>query len=160
MAVVGRIARPHGIRGQVIVNPETDFPDERFQPGAELFVERRRPTSSALIVATVAVSQGRPVVGFAGVDDMNAASALAGLELRVPADRLARVAGRTCSTGTTWSAARSRRADGARVGDGHGRRRHARRQPAGGGRPATAKLLIPLASEICRDRSTPAASGS
>ena len=40
MALVGRIARPHGIRGQVIVNPETDFPEERFQPGAELFVER------------------------------------------------------------------------------------------------------------------------
>ena len=41
MALVGRIARAHGIRGQVIVNPETDFPDERFQPGAELFVQRR-----------------------------------------------------------------------------------------------------------------------
>ena len=40
MAVVGRIARAHGIRGQVIVNAETDFPDERFQPGAELFIER------------------------------------------------------------------------------------------------------------------------
>ena len=40
MALVGRIARPHGIRGQVIVNPETDFPEERFQPGAELFIER------------------------------------------------------------------------------------------------------------------------
>ena len=38
MAVVGRIARPHGIRGQVILNAETDFPDERFQPGSELFV--------------------------------------------------------------------------------------------------------------------------
>ena len=33
MALVGRIARAHGIRGQVIVNPETDFPDERFRPG-------------------------------------------------------------------------------------------------------------------------------
>ena len=40
MALVGRIARPHGVRGQVIVNPETDFPEERFQPGAELFIER------------------------------------------------------------------------------------------------------------------------
>ena len=40
MALVGWIARAHGIRGQVIVNPETDFPEERFQPGAELFVER------------------------------------------------------------------------------------------------------------------------
>ena len=33
MALVGRIARPHGIRGQVIVNPETDFPEERFRAG-------------------------------------------------------------------------------------------------------------------------------
>ena len=40
MAVVGRIARAHGIRGQVVVNLETDFPEERFQPGAELFIER------------------------------------------------------------------------------------------------------------------------
>ena len=40
MAVVGRIARPHGLKGQVIVNPETDFPEQRFQPGAELFVSR------------------------------------------------------------------------------------------------------------------------
>ena len=40
MALVGRIARAHGIRGQVIVNPETDFPEDRFQPGAELFIER------------------------------------------------------------------------------------------------------------------------
>ena len=36
MAVVGQIARAHGIRGQVIVNPETDFLEQRFQPDAEL----------------------------------------------------------------------------------------------------------------------------
>ena len=47
MAVVGRIARAHGIRGQVIVNPETDFPEERFQPGAELFVNRARRRRAA-----------------------------------------------------------------------------------------------------------------
>ena len=29
MAVVGRVARPHGIRGQVVLNLETDFPHER-----------------------------------------------------------------------------------------------------------------------------------
>ena len=40
MAVVGRIARAHGRLGQVIVNPDTDFPGERFHAGAELFVER------------------------------------------------------------------------------------------------------------------------
>jgi len=87
MALVGRIARAHGIRGQVIVNPETDFPDERFQPGAELFVESGGQIETRT-VETVRFHRGRPVIGFAGVDTMNDAEKLVGLELRVPLDRL------------------------------------------------------------------------
>ena len=37
MVLVGRIARPHGLRGQVVVNPETDFVEERFRPGERLW---------------------------------------------------------------------------------------------------------------------------
>jgi 16S rRNA processing protein RimM len=88
MALVGRIARAHGIRGQVIVNPETDFPDERFQPGAELFVQRGG-TVEALTVTTARFHRDRPVIGIAGVETMNDAETLAGLELRVPVERLA-----------------------------------------------------------------------
>jgi 16S rRNA processing protein RimM len=88
MAVVGRIARAHGLRGQVIVNPETDFPDERFRPGAELFIERGG-TVQALTVTTARFHRERPVIGIAGVDSMNGAEALAGQELRVPVERLA-----------------------------------------------------------------------
>jgi 16S rRNA processing protein RimM len=87
MALVGRIARAHGIRGQVIVNPETDFPDERFQPGAELFIERRGRVER-LTVITARFHRDRPVIGIAGVETMNDAEALAGQELRVPIDRL------------------------------------------------------------------------
>ena len=88
MALVGRIARAHGIRGQVIVNPETDFPDERFQPGAELFIERGGKVE-ALTVTSARFHRERPVIGIAGVETMNDAEALAGQELRVPIDRLA-----------------------------------------------------------------------
>ena len=88
MAVVGRIARAHGIRGQVIVNAETDFPDERFQPGAELFIERGGKIET-LTVTTARFHRERPVIGMAGVETMNGAEALAGQELRVPIDRLA-----------------------------------------------------------------------
>ena len=88
MAVVGRVARPHGIRGQVIVNPETDFPDERFQPGAEVFVNRAGRAES-IPLTPVRFQQQRPVIGLHGIEDMNAAAALAGAELRVPTDRLA-----------------------------------------------------------------------
>ena len=90
MAVVGRIARAHGIRGQVIVNSETDFPRERFRPGAEFFVNRTgRPDDiETLVVKTARFQQDRPVIAVEGVDDMNAAIKLAGVELRVPVEQL------------------------------------------------------------------------
>ncbi len=83
MALVGRIARAHGIRGQVIVNPDTDFPEQRFRPGSRLFI-KRADRVDPVEITTVRFHRDRPVIGLAGVDDMNAASALAGAELRVP----------------------------------------------------------------------------
>src|SRR5262249_56141208 len=88
MALVGRIARAHGLRGQVIVNLETDFPEERFQSGAELFVERGGRVEP-LTVTTVRFHRDRPVIGLRGVESMTEAEALAGLELRVPVNALA-----------------------------------------------------------------------
>jgi 16S rRNA processing protein RimM len=88
MALVGRIARAHGNRGHVIVNPETDFPDERFRPAAEIFIEVGGCVK-ALRLTSVRFQNGRPVLGIAGVDTMDDAEALAGFELRVPADWLA-----------------------------------------------------------------------
>lgn len=88
MALVGRIARAHGNRGQVIVDLETDFPDQRFRPGAELFIARGGRLE-ALRATAVRFQRDRPVLTLDGVDTMDAAEALAGLELRVPVDRLA-----------------------------------------------------------------------
>lgn len=88
MAVVGRIARAHGIRGQVIVNLETDFPEARFRPGATLFAERGGALTP-LTLTTVRFQNGRPVIGMQGVETMNEAEQLAGLELRVPVEALA-----------------------------------------------------------------------
>jgi len=91
MAVVGRIARAHGIRGQVIVNLETDFPEERFKPGSQVFAKRGVSVDAleVLTVTTVRFQGGRPVLGIEGVGTMNDAEALAGLELRVPVEQLA-----------------------------------------------------------------------
>src|SRR5882672_9126000 len=88
MALVGRVARAHGIHGQVIVNPETDFPAERFRPGAELFMERGGRVEG-LRVTTARFHRERPVIGIDGIETMNDAETLAGYELRVPIDRLA-----------------------------------------------------------------------
>ena len=87
MVFVGRIARPQGHRGQVIVNPATDFPDERFAAGAVLHT-MREGRLERLTVAAMRMHQGRPVLMLEGVGTMNEAQALAGLELRVPAAAL------------------------------------------------------------------------
>src|SRR3954470_21830044 len=88
MALVGRVARPHGLRGHVFVNPDTDFPVERFHRGAELFVSRGGAVES-LVIEEVRFQQERPVIAFRGVDSVDAAKRLAGAELRVPFAQLA-----------------------------------------------------------------------
>jgi 16S rRNA processing protein RimM len=147
MALVGRIARPHGIRGQVIVNPETDFPAERFHAGAELFVSRAG-RAEPITITTVRFQQERPVIGLVGVDDMNAAAALAGAELRVPIERLSILPPDTyyrhdligCAVETTVGTIIGR------VDDVEGTMGGSRLVVAadGGG-----EVLVPLAAEIC-----------
>ena len=146
MAVVGRVARPHGLRGDVVVNPETDFIAERFRPGATVWT-RAAGREEQLTIASARVQNGKPVVGFEGLSSIEAVERLAGLELRVPEESLQPLeAGRYyehqlvgCSVET---------ADGARVGtvarvDGG----------AGGSRlvveGARGEILIPLAVDIC-----------
>jgi len=87
MAVVGRVARPHGLRGDVVVNPETDFVAERFRPGATVWM-RSAGREEQLTIGSARVQNGRPVVGFVGLSSIEAAERLAGLELRVPEEAL------------------------------------------------------------------------
>ena len=87
MVLVGRIARAHGNRGQVIVDPATDFPEERFRAGSVLHIHRGDVTEY-LTVEHVRFHRGRPIIGIAGIDTMNGAEALAGTELRIDADAL------------------------------------------------------------------------
>ena len=87
LLLVGRVARTHGNRGQVIVNPETDFAEERFCIGQILFVGPDEQAVPRRITAA-RFHQGRPVVGFEGVDSMNDAEGLAGAALWIQASDL------------------------------------------------------------------------
>ena len=84
LLLVGRIARAHGNTGQVIVNLETDFPDQRFRDDQVLLVG---PEASATPrrIRHVRFQQGRPIISLEGVDSMNDAEALAGAELWIAA---------------------------------------------------------------------------
>jgi 16S rRNA processing protein RimM len=83
LVLVGRIARPHGLKGDVVVNPETDFAEERFAPGATLWTRSDRGDEQ-LVVASCRMQGARPVVGFGGFDSIEGVERLVGLELRVP----------------------------------------------------------------------------
>jgi len=84
--LVGVVARTHGNRGEVIVNPQTDFPEERFHDGAQLMTRRNDGSPATLEVVTMRMHQGRPVILFEGIGSMDDAELLAGLELRVAED--------------------------------------------------------------------------
>lgn len=88
LLLVGRIARAHGNRGQVIVNPDTDFPEERFVVGRALQVEQAGRTVDRRITS-VRFHQGRPIVGLEGIETMDDAEALAGAELKIGASDVA-----------------------------------------------------------------------
>ena len=83
MVVVGRVARPHGLKGHVVVNPETDFVEERFSPGSVLWTEGQQGPEP-LRVVDARLQGSRPVVGFEGCERVEDAERLAGRELRIP----------------------------------------------------------------------------
>jgi len=94
--LVGRVARTHGLRGQVTVNVDTDFIEDRFAPGATLWMLRDGAPVS-IVIRDAFVNNGRPVLTLEGIDSMDAAEALHGTELRVPASAL-----RTLPAGTYY----------------------------------------------------------
>ena len=87
MVSVGRIARAHGNRGRVIIDPDTDFPDERFCPGKTLYVQREGEVAG-LCISDLRFHRGRPIVAFDEVHSMDEAESLASTDLRIPAGTL------------------------------------------------------------------------
>ncbi len=82
--VVGRIGRPHGLRGEATVQVRTDFPELRFVVGAHLSSDAGR----TLIVETVRPHRGALLVRFAGIADREAAAELCGCTLSIDAAEL------------------------------------------------------------------------
>jgi len=88
MVLVGRIARPHGLRGAVVINPETDFVEERFSKGSRLWMSNGSAVPTQVVIETTRLQQGRPVVQFEGFGSIDAVERLAGAELRVEPEAL------------------------------------------------------------------------
>ncbi|PND57839.1 ribosome maturation factor RimM [Mycobacterium sp. ENV421] len=77
--VAGRVAKAHGITGELVVDVRTDDPEGRFAVGNRL---RLRPSRGEggqdVVVESVRPHGGRLLVRLRGVSDRNAADALRG----------------------------------------------------------------------------------
>jgi 16S rRNA processing protein RimM len=74
--VVGRVTRPHGVRGEVSVEVRTDDPDLRFAVGRVMATDPA--AAGPLIVESVRWHSGRLLIQFAGIADRNQAEELRG----------------------------------------------------------------------------------
>jgi 16S rRNA processing protein RimM len=89
--LVGRIGKPHGVRGHVTIDVRTDEPERRFPDGARLRAVPPKGSAFALPTLTVAASrwhQGVLHLLFAELGDRNEAEGARGVLLYadIPAD--------------------------------------------------------------------------
>lgn len=87
---VGRVLRPHGVRGEVVVQVLSDVP-QRLDPGSEMFaVWEGRPGRSqrTLVVETCRPHKSGGMVRFAGIADRDQADELRDAWLEVDRSRV------------------------------------------------------------------------
>jgi 16S rRNA processing protein RimM len=85
--VIGRISRPHGVRGEVVVEIHTDSPAERFTVGSVLATD---PAGAGpLTVSELRPHQGRLLILFDGYADRDVADQLRGVRLVVDSASIA-----------------------------------------------------------------------
>jgi 16S rRNA processing protein RimM len=86
--LVGRVAKAHGISGELAVDIHTDEPDDRFAPGAVLTARLRDRSVRPVTVSTVRFHSGRLLIRFDEVPDRTVAEIMRGAQLLVDADEL------------------------------------------------------------------------
>jgi 16S rRNA processing protein RimM len=84
--VVGRIIRPHGLRGELAVEVRTDDPGARYANGSVLGTDP--PQVGPLTVTSARWHSGRLLVSFAEVVDRTDAETLRGVLLTVDASEV------------------------------------------------------------------------
>jgi len=81
--LIGRIVRPHGLKGDVVVESDSDFAETRFRRGAQITVG-----AQVLTIAASRPQGDRWIVRFTGIDSIEAAERLRDTELTIQPDAL------------------------------------------------------------------------
>src|SRR5688572_25656953 len=85
LLTVGQIVRPHGVRGEVVVESRTDEPELRFREGSEFIAGPSR-----LTILSVRPHLGRYLIFFEEIATREAAEAARGTVLSVESSTLER----------------------------------------------------------------------
>jgi 16S rRNA processing protein RimM len=76
--VVGRVVKPHGVRGELVVDIRTDSVEQRFAAGSVLLLTPTGGAARQVTVTSARPHSGRLLVRLAEVDGREAADAVRG----------------------------------------------------------------------------------
>ena len=82
--VIGRVVKPHGLKGEVVVEVLTDFP-ERFSEGLRVRLSGGAREARELRIVAARPHLGRVLLTFEGISDVSTAETLRNAELSVSA---------------------------------------------------------------------------
>jgi 16S rRNA processing protein RimM len=85
---VGRVAKAHGVTGELVVEVRTDDPELRFAPGATLRAKASNQRERDYVVAAVRPHGNRLLLRLEGVADRDSAEALRGSVFVIDSDDL------------------------------------------------------------------------
>ncbi|MFI5120741.1 MAG: ribosome maturation factor RimM [Thermoanaerobaculia bacterium] len=80
--VIGQIVKPHGLKGEVVVEVLTDFP-ERFSEGLRVRLSGGAHEAREVRIAAVRPHLGRVLLTFEGISNVSMAETLRNAELSV-----------------------------------------------------------------------------
>ncbi|MBR7927108.1 ribosome maturation factor RimM [Aerococcaceae bacterium zg-ZUI334] len=87
MFKIGRIVNTFGIRGQVKVIADTDFPEERFKAGSTLYLLKDEQVVETLTVAAAQLHKGTYLVSFENYTNINQVESFKNLWLAIDASQ-------------------------------------------------------------------------
>src|ERR1700678_4343426 len=154
---VGRIGRPHGVRGDVVVGVRTDEPELRFARGSRLDTD---PVGvGPLTVAGFRWHSGELLVRFAEIGDRTAAAELGGTWLLVDSAALAALDDPDTFRDGDLVGLSVRTVDGTVVGTVTDVLHHGQDvlaiQPAGPAGPRGGQILVPFVKAIVPEVDVP-----
>ena len=86
---VGKIVNTQGLKGEVRIYSQTDFPEVRFSKGSKLILlDPEQQTQMTVVVETGRLQKNVYIVKFAGWNDINYAEKYKGWLLKISADDL------------------------------------------------------------------------